>query len=153
MLVPRKRLQTCLFLYETVIFHSPTRKTAALKRILCWINMRGFSVSLLLSMYRAVAVTWGLRDGARSLWDKLLWLGPGIWWMRLHGPACPVMSPAISGLPPPFKAGRAFLSCSGRYVKQELNNMSFPYFNRMRIPELWAWISFKKRGNMKGFAW
>lgn len=67
MLVPRKSLQTCLFLYEAVIFHSTRRKTAALKRLLCWINTRRFSVSLPLSMYGAVAVTSGLRDCSRFL--------------------------------------------------------------------------------------
>jgi len=60
MLAPWNSLQTCLFLYESVMFHSTASKAAALERVLPWINMRGFSVTLPLSVYRAVAVTSGL---------------------------------------------------------------------------------------------
>lgn len=59
MLAPWNSLQTCLFLYEAVSFHSTTSKAAALERLLPWVNMRGFSVNLPLRVYIAVAVTSG----------------------------------------------------------------------------------------------
>lgn len=55
-------LQTYLFLYEAVIIHSTRSKEAALERILPGMSMKGFSVNLLLRVFRIVLLQL-LRDG------------------------------------------------------------------------------------------
>lgn len=69
-------------------------------------------------------------------WDKRLWLVPEIVMdeatrLSLLGDVpcyCRTATTPRGWLL--WQWGRAFLSCSGRYVKQELNNRTFPHFNR-----------------------